>query len=212
MDHGGRAYLSTQREWDPDAYFKPNLLGGSLEYDVNLKKVSCGCNGALYLVGMPGVSRDGTPYKSNDGMHYCDANRVDGNYCPEFDIMEANQWAYKAISHSCDAPNQHGYYDRCDHAGTCGVDVIKDQPDTAYGPGSKYTINTKQQFHVKVDFEQDPQDGELSSYTVTFTQRGREVKMATNQACKSELRKMTQDFKDGMTFAMSMWDGNLDWL
>lgn len=111
MGYNGRTYLSTKQNWDPNAYFKPKLLGGSLEYDVDLSQISCGCNAALYLIGMPGVNWDGTPFESDDGMHYCDANKVGGNYCPEFDIMEANSWAYKAISHSCNAPNANGFYD-----------------------------------------------------------------------------------------------------
>lgn len=90
MGHNGRAYLTESEDWDPNAYFRPNLLGGSMEYDVDLSRVSCGCNAALYMIGMPGVSADGSPFESTDGMHYCDANEIGGNFCPEFDIMEAN--------------------------------------------------------------------------------------------------------------------------
>ena len=61
-----------------------------MEYDVDLSRVSCGCNAALYMIGMPGVDANGQPFESTDGMHYCDAAKVGGNYCPEFDIMEAN--------------------------------------------------------------------------------------------------------------------------
>ena len=80
-----------------------------MEYDVDLSTVSCGCNAALYVISMPGVGSDGLPFESSDGMHYCDAAAVGGNYCPEFDIMEANQYAYRATSHSCDTP-VNGYY------------------------------------------------------------------------------------------------------
>jgi hypothetical protein len=73
MGWNGRAYLSTKQDWDPNAYFKPKLLGGSLEYDIDMSQISCGCNAALYLIGMPGVGWDGQPFESSDGMHYCDA-------------------------------------------------------------------------------------------------------------------------------------------
>ena len=32
----GRAYLSNTQMFDKDQYYTPNLLGGSLEYDVDL--------------------------------------------------------------------------------------------------------------------------------------------------------------------------------
>jgi len=104
MDYNGRAYLIETKNWDPNEYFRPNLLGGSLEYDVDMSQVSCGCNAALYLIGMPGIGYNGLPFESSDGMHYCDAAAVGGNYCPEFDIMEANQWAYRACNHECSQP------------------------------------------------------------------------------------------------------------
>jgi len=121
-----RVYLTESRTWDPNAYFKLNLLGGSMEYDVDLSEVTCGCNAALYLIGMPGVTSDGSPNPSKGGMHYCDAGKVDGNYCPEFDIMEANVHAYRAVEHVCDAPNSNGFYNSCDHHGQCAVDIITD--------------------------------------------------------------------------------------
>ena len=31
-----RMYLSTQKEIDREAYFTPNMLGGSIEYDIDL--------------------------------------------------------------------------------------------------------------------------------------------------------------------------------
>lgn len=101
-------------------------------------------------------------------MHYCDAAKVGGNYCPEFDIMEANSWAYRATSHSCNARGD-GYFDWCDSDGTCDVDVLIGHPETAYGPGDQYDINTKKEFHIKIDFDKDSADGQFSAYTITFT-------------------------------------------
>jgi hypothetical protein len=36
MGFNGRAYFSMSEDWNPNAYFRPNLLGGSMEYDVDL--------------------------------------------------------------------------------------------------------------------------------------------------------------------------------
>jgi hypothetical protein len=44
MGFNGRTYLSTTQDWSKDTYFRPNLLGGSMEYDVDLGTVSCGCS------------------------------------------------------------------------------------------------------------------------------------------------------------------------
>lgn len=90
---GGRGYLSESASLDPNHFFKPNLLGGSVEYDVDLSTRNCGCIAALYLVGMPGKNSGGQLWNT-DGYYYCDGNQVGGNYCPEFDIMEANQWSW----------------------------------------------------------------------------------------------------------------------
>jgi len=118
-----------------------------MEYDVDLSEAGCGCNAAFYLVGMPGVDINGNDFESVDYMHYCDANKVGGNFCPEFDIMEANIWSYRAVAHSCDAPNVHGHYSNCDRSGKCALDVIEDNgvpsfDNIPYGPGSQYSINT----------------------------------------------------------------------
>jgi hypothetical protein len=62
MGFNGRAYFTTSKTWDPNAYFKPNLLGGSVEYDVDLSEAGCGCNASIYLVGMPGIGSAGQPF------------------------------------------------------------------------------------------------------------------------------------------------------
>ena len=37
-----------------------------------------------------------------------------------------------------------------------------------YGPGSQYTINTEEQFHVKVEFLTDS-NGQMNGFSTTFT-------------------------------------------
>lgn len=93
IPEGVRLYFSNGPTLDAENYYKPNLLGGSVEFDVDMSPIDCGCNAALYLVRAPARDWDGTD-ETTDGFYYCDAQGVGGAYCPEFDIMEANKYAW----------------------------------------------------------------------------------------------------------------------
>ena len=54
IKHGQRGYLSNSPSLDPTQFYTPHLLGGSVEYDVDLSQSNCGCIAAFYLVRMPG--------------------------------------------------------------------------------------------------------------------------------------------------------------
>lgn len=125
-------YLSKVNAVDPENFFRANLIGGRVQYDVDLSQVGCGCITALYNVLMPAVDNNRDPFK------YCDANKVGGFWCPEFDIMEANKYAFRATGHACDAPNSNGVYPSCDRGGKGNVDVLRDAPINSFGPGSAY--------------------------------------------------------------------------
>jgi len=84
-----RGYFSLTPTLDPTQFYKPNLLGGSFEFDVDMSQSNCGCISTIYMVSMPGKDQSGN-YWHTDGYYYCDANQVGGNYCPEFDLIEAN--------------------------------------------------------------------------------------------------------------------------
>jgi hypothetical protein len=195
-------YLSESQSIDTSAYYTPNLLGGIFEYDADLSSVSCGCVSAIYTVLMPTLDAHAT-----DPFKYCDANKVGGHWCPEFDIQEANRHAFHATSHKCDAPI-NGLYSNCDRGGECTLDVYYDTPGE-YGFGSQHKINTENVFHVKTEFQE--QNGVFVGYKMTFTQEGRELVMETGD-CSNYLQHMTSDITQ-MAFAFSHWDGGgLDWM
>lgn len=73
IPYNQRGYLSNTPSLDPNQFFRPNLLGGSIEFDVDLTTRNCGCVAALYLVGMPGKDQNGNLWNT-DGYYYCDAN------------------------------------------------------------------------------------------------------------------------------------------
>jgi len=117
----GRGYIAETPTLDlkDPKYFKPNMLGGSIEWDIDLSNHECGCIAAWYMVKLPGVDESGNLWMDTDDYGYCDANQVDGNWCPEFDIMEANKWSWATTPHKCDSPNSNGFYSHCDQGGTC---------------------------------------------------------------------------------------------
>jgi len=95
---------------------------------------------------MPAKDINGNPIAGKGGDYYCDANMVGGNWCPEFDIMEANTYAWHTTPHKCDAPNDKGHYNNCDRGGDC-FEIAHGR--ISYGPGDNFTINTLKPFHIK---------------------------------------------------------------
>jgi hypothetical protein len=95
LNPNARVYLTTEPNMnDPESYWKPDLLGGFVEYDTNFSSVECGCVADIYLVSMPAKNEDGSYYPCYDNLYYCDANQIGGSFCPEFDLIEANLRAF----------------------------------------------------------------------------------------------------------------------
>lgn len=211
MPADGRGYISTTASLDKTdpSYFKPNLLGGSIEWDVDLSQHECGCIAAFYLVSMPGKDEAGDLWMDTDGWGYCDANHVAGNFCPEFDLMEANKYSLATTPHSCNAPDSKGFYHACDGDGHCNMNIYDMLNWDGYGPGDSYTINTDLPFHMKVTFDKDD-EGYLSSFSTILSQNGREQTMTPHNC--DYLAGMTDDLKNGMGLVVSNWGGNAEWL
>ena len=154
-------YLSTVDYLDTSKYFTPNLLGGVMEYDVDLSEVSCGCVSAIYQTLMPAVNH------TTDPFGYCDANQIENRWCPEFDVMEANRHAFHVTGHNCDAPDAEGVYPNCDRGGKCTMDILVNDDKKDYGLGAEFAIDTTYSFHVKMEYHE--RDGLFVGYTTTLT-------------------------------------------
>jgi len=115
-----RGYIMDTPTWDANdpKYYRPNLLGGYIEFDADVSGHDCGCMNTFYTVKMPGKDWGGSLDIKNDHWYYCDANVTD-SYCPEMDLMEANKYSYATTPHKCDAPDGDGHYSFCDHGGQC---------------------------------------------------------------------------------------------
>ena len=172
IPHNGRSYLATSDSIDPDNFYGLNMLGGSIAYDVDLSQSGCSCNAALYLTSMPGLDEDG--HTSPENGYYCDAAGYGGIACPDFDIMEANTYAWQTTPHKCDSPSDKGHFSKCDMVGNC-FQIAKQKLDGIYGPGDQNEINTLLPFHVKISFE------ETGHFQVEMTQNGKTHTMESDK-------------------------------
>ena len=194
--HNARATLSETPSLDPSGFFKPKLLNGAVEYDVDLSQMGCGCVAAFYTVALPAIGADGQP-DNTDGYYYCDANNITGEFCPEMDIMEANQYSWRTTPHTC--PGSGPHYDWCDRGGSAVTDL---QQKGVLGPGKK--IDTGREFHVKIEFGS-------ASYKLTVTQGDQVDVSEMNDGYIGGFG----DYLDGrMAFIMSNWgsDDGISWL
>ena len=100
----------------------------------------------MYFASLPGYDENQHEDPGAGGDYYCDANYVNGVWCYELDVMEANQYNWHVTLHKCSTPIGK-FIPKCSYHGL-GEDVYsKDQ--SAYGPGDQYKINTFKKFHVK---------------------------------------------------------------
>jgi len=206
LKHNYRTYLVREcpQSFTPTMYAPEfSFLGKTLSYTVDLAKVPCACNAALYLVAAPGYDANQKPFPSQSGDYYCDANQVGGLYCPEMDIMEANNAAFQVTPHKCDAP-QGLHYNNCDRGG-CGLNTHRINA-TAFGPGQNFGVNTQLPFRVATSFLTDG-SGQLSSIKTELSQGSQRVVLThnSNNCGSTYLPNLTAIMKQGMVITFSLW-------
>jgi len=204
-DAGFTIFTNKEKYWEPDNIEEFKLLGKIISYRVDLSKVGCACNLAFYLISMPAVDPQGKPSPGTNRQgqppYYCDANMVGGQWCPEIDIMEANNHAFQATLHRCDPPlDQH--YSFCDRGGCEQTTRTKAH---AYGPGSEYNIDTTKPFDVDTEFLKN--DGVLSGMRTTMRQAGRQEVMEHSNCNKAYLAKLSEAMATGMSLRITYWGG-----
>ena len=208
LQGGGRVYIgdSPSDTIMTELFYQMPLLGKRLTLDVDLSRVGCNCNGALYFVSMPAHNSAQQPAPGEHGDYYCDANAVGGTYCPEMDVLEANKHAMSSTAHTCEyvAPR---YYPSCDGAG-CGTNIL-DVDINAYGPGKQ--INTNKPFTLSTSFIQG-ENNLLSTVTNTFSQASQSFEF---NACNPDYLQWMGYSLPGIVMTMSLWGtgpGGLAWL
>ncbi|KPM42577.1 Endoglucanase type C [Neonectria ditissima] len=170
-----RVYLLEENE---EKYEMLYLTGSEISFDVEMSKLPCGMNSALYLSEM---LQDGgkslSPYNKAGpyyGTGYCDAQcfvtpfingvaNVDGrgSCCNELDIWEANSRATHIAPHPC---NQTGVYEcagaECGASGVCDKSGCAWNPNRVnvtdyYGRGDAFKVDTTRKFTVVSQFLAD---------------------------------------------------------
>mmetsp|Transcript_98405 Transcript_98405/g.195128 ORF Transcript_98405/g.195128 Transcript_98405/m.195128 type:complete len:593 (-) Transcript_98405:104-1882(-) len=200
--NSGYSIMSACRErFDADSFAVFKLIGRKFSYTVDISRVGCACNLAVYLIAQPARGRNGYPNPGPQGDYYCDANKVQGQWCPEIDIMEANRHVFAATPHMCDTPNSRGHYSNCDRSGM-GQNT-RDKPGV-YGYGSEFTINTYKPFIVTTEFVTE--DGyHLSGMRTVLSQEDREVELGHSNTDSTYLGHLSKVLADGMTMRITYW-------
>lgn len=182
-----RVYLLSE---DEQTYEMLQLAGKELTFTVDVSRLPCGMNGALYLSEMPAdgglseLNKAGAYY----GTGYCDAQCYTtpfvggepnlegyGACCNEMDIWEANSRAAHLAPHPCNVPGlvecegaDCEFDGICDKNG-CGYNPWRLDNEEFYGPGLE--VDTTKPFTVVTQFPVD-ENGVLVSYHRKYIQGG----------------------------------------
>ncbi|KAF1354195.1 glycoside hydrolase [Lizonia empirigonia] len=180
-----RAYLLAKGAKN---YEMLKLTGKEFTFDVDVSKLPCGMNGALYLSEMraDGGRSSLNPGGATVGTGYCDAQcfitpwvnggNIDGSgvCCNEMDIWEANSRSTQTAPHTCSKPSLFkcegadcGATGLCDKNG-CGKNSYRNGAKDFYGTGLK--IDTKKPFTVVTQFP--AKNGVLQSIERKYVQNG----------------------------------------
>ncbi|KAH7128741.1 concanavalin A-like lectin/glucanase domain-containing protein [Dendryphion nanum] len=201
MEMQGKYGVSSPRiyllEPNKQKYELLKLTGKEFTFDVDVSKLPCGMNGALYLSEM---KADGGKSKLNPGgaawgTGYCDAQcfttpwvegvgNIEGKgvCCNEHDIWEANSRATHLAPHPC---SKDGLYKCtgeecaangvCDKDG-CGMNPYKTGETGYYGPSADFKVDTSRPFTVVSQFP--AKNGILQEYVRWYIQDGKVIQNA----------------------------------
>ncbi|KAF2639506.1 glycoside hydrolase [Massarina eburnea CBS 473.64] len=184
-----RIYLLAE---DEKKYEMIKLTGNEFAFDVDLSKLPCGMNGALYMSEMEAAGGQSSlnPGGAAYGTGYCDAQcfvtpwingvgnvKAEGACCNELDIWEANKRATQVAPHTCSKP---GLYrctgTECTATGVCDKNGCGKNPYTTdksfYAPKSS-KVDTNKPFTVVTQFP--AQNGVLQSVVRKYVQNGKVI-------------------------------------
>jgi hypothetical protein len=205
-----RAYLVEPSGQGHEKVFLKNRI---LAFDVDISRLQCGYNAALYYSMMP---------FHDLGKGYCDAQGTrKEDACNEYDVLEANVAAVGQATHSCTFDDNAN----CDNWG-CSINSRR-----SGGPKPFGAIDTTKPFRVTTKFiTNDGTDkGTLVAVEQRFHQNKKEFQFPTitESYClglgagnpefptTGKLEAMSQAFDHGMTMIFSLWgfgNDSMSWL
>ncbi|KAF1972849.1 glycoside hydrolase [Bimuria novae-zelandiae CBS 107.79] len=181
---------------DKQKYEMIKLTGQEFTFDVDVSKLPCGMNGALYMSEMEAAGGKSAlnPGGAAYGTGYCDAqcfvtpwlNGVGnigkkGACCNELDIWEANKVATQVAPHVCSKDGIYGCTgEECTKTGVCDKNGCGKNPYTTdksyYKPGGK--VDTSKPFTVVTQFPAS--NGTLQSVIRKYVQNGKVIEDAAS--------------------------------
>jgi len=207
LQHNSQVQIAntSASSYSPNIFQQYKLKGKTVTFTVDLSQVECSCNAAAYFVTMPGIGSNGQYNPGKGGDYYCDANDVNGEWCWELDVMEANKYVTAATPHEC-YQEPGGYISSCDRGG-CGTNA-HNVDGNGMGPGSNYKIDTTKPFQQAMQLTG-------SSIQVTMTQGSSTFSF---QVCSNNggyVSKMNDALDYGMVLVFSYWGSTystMQWL
>ncbi|KAK3389438.1 putative endo-beta-1,4-glucanase celB [Podospora didyma] len=179
-------------------YEDVKLANAEISFDVDLSKLPCGMNGALYLseMDMTGGRSDLNPAGASMGTGYCDAQcysysgwingvanlNTAGACCNEMDLWEANRASTKYTPHTCTKPGLYacaaGSVD-CSVNGVCaktgcGFNTYAQGIRDFYAPNPNAAVDTRRPFTVVTQFISSTAQ-ELVEIRRLYVQNGRVI-------------------------------------
>ena len=210
--HNGGASIAkvATDNYTPDMYQEYILLNKTFAFTVDLSSISCSCDAAITVVSMPGYGSNNQPEAGQYGTYYCDANKVNGVYCWEYDFMEANKYVSQTTPHQC-SQNAGGYITNCDGGG-CATNTYYVN-NNGLCPSSNCKINTAQgPFRQEISFYGADQGYKMY---VKLIQSGNVFDYLVCYDNEGYRQSMSQPLSYGMAIAMVYWGDNysdMKWL
>jgi len=195
-------------------YHNFTLFNKEVSYDIDLGKVGCSCNAALFFVSMPGFNKDGSVAKGGDDKlpWYCDATGIGGVMCWEHDTIEGNQYTMAVTPHRCSAARGQ-YITECHQRG-CQSNTFLQDPK-AFCPDASCTIDTRKPFRIIERYEADSTLTTLAGIHTRLVQGNNTFQWDTCAGQPEYLQDMATAFKGNWTMTFQLWGtdkATMNWL